>query len=195
MMHEPPASGPYPPDTTWRFPPPPVSRLWLVAAIVGGVLGLLASVGAFTFLALNAQRDRPGFIDDERVLKVAVRECKLMTSTVQGQPFDGSPDDRLDALRDQNTAVEKMVDRIRSISSKVRGSDRPLDAWLDDWETLVSDRERYIRQQRRGEDAEFRVTRTPDGDPINVRMDLAAEDVCDVPEVLLEPHLAGSQEI
>ena len=172
-----------------------MSRLWLVAAIVGGVLGLLASAGAFTFLALNTDRDLPGLINDERVLKVAVRECKLMTSTVQGQPFDGSPDDRLDALRGQNTAVEKMVDRIRSISSKVRGSDRPLDAWLDDWETLVSDRERYIRQQRRGEDAEFRVTRTSDGDPINERMDLAAEDVCDVPDVLLEPHLAGSQEI
>lgn len=194
-MHEPPEPGPYPPDTTWRFPPPRVSRLWLVAAIVGGVLGLLASAGAFTFLALNTDRDLPGLIKDERVLKVAVRECRLMTSTVLGQPFDGSPDDRLDALRDQNTAVEKMVDRIRSVSSKMRGSELPLDAWLDDWETLVSDRERYIRQQRRGVDAEFRVTRTSDGEPINVRMDLAAEDVCDVPDVLLEPHLAGSQEI
>ena len=141
------------------------------------------------------ERDLPGFIDDRRVLKVAVRECKLMTSTVQGQPFDGSPEDRLDALRDQNTAVEKMVDRIRSIRSKVRASDRPLDAWLDDWETLVSDRERYIGQQRRGDDAEFRVPRTPDGDPINERMDMAAEEVCKVPDVLLEPHLAGSQEV
>lgn len=195
MVHEPPAPGPYPPDTIWRFPPPPVSRLWLVAAIVGGLLGLFTSVGAFTYLALNVERDLPGFISDERVLKVAVRECKLMTSTVKGQPFDGSSGDRLDALRDQNTAVERMVDRIRSISAKVRESDRPLDAWLDDWETLVSDRERYIGQQRRGEAGEFRVPRTPDGDPINERMDLAAEEVCTVPNVLLEPHLAGSQRI
>ena len=172
-----------------------MSRLWLVAAIVGGLLGLFASVGAFTYLALNMERDLPGFINDPRVLKVAVRECELMKSTVEGQPFSGSAEDRLDALRDQNTAVEKMVDRIRSISAKVRGADQPLDAWLDDWETLVTDRERYIGLQRRGEDAKFRVPRTPDGDPINVRMDLAAEDVCDVPDVLLEPHLAGSQEI
>jgi hypothetical protein len=194
-VHEPPEPGPYPPDIIWRFPPPPASRLWPVAAIVGGLLGLFTSVGAFTFLALTMDRDLPGFIDDQRVLTVAVRECELMTSTVQGQPFDGSPDDRLDALRDQNTAVEKMVKRIRSISAEVHGSDRTLDAWLNDWETLVSDRERYIGQQRRGVDAEFRVTRTPDGDPINERMDMAAEDVCAVPEVLLEPHLAGSQEI
>jgi hypothetical protein len=195
MVHEPPAPGPYPPDTIWRFPPPPVSRLWLVTAIVGGLLGLFTSVGAFTYLALNMERDLPGFINDERVLTVAVRECKLMTSTVKGQPFGGTSDDRLDALRDQNTAVERMVDRIRSISAKVRESDRPLDAWLDDWETLVSDRERYIGQQRRGEDTKFRVPRTPDGDPINERMDVAAEEVCKVPNVLLEPHLAGSQKI
>jgi len=194
-VHEPPASGPYPPDTVWRFPPPPVSRLWLVAAIVGGMLCLLSAGGALTYLAVNMERDLPGFINDQRVLKVAVRECKLMTSTVKGQPFNGSADDRLDALRDQNTAVETMVDRIRSLSTKVREADRPLDAWLDDWETLVSDRERYIGQQRRGEDAEFHVPQSPDGDPINERMDMAAEEVCKVPDVLLEPHLAGSQKV
>ncbi|MGH3474938.1 MAG: hypothetical protein ACRDOT_08500 [Aeromicrobium sp.] len=193
-MQEPPASGPYPPDTIWRFPPPPVSRLWLVAAIVGGILGVFAAGGALTFLAVNTERDLPGFINDPRVVKVAVRECKLMTSTVKGQRFNGSPDERLDALRDQNTAVETMVARIRLISTKVRDSDRPLDAWLDDWETLVSDRERYIGQRRRGEDVEFRVSRSPDGDPINKRMDMAAEDVCDVPDVLLEPHLAGTRQ-
>jgi hypothetical protein len=172
-----------------------VSRLWLVAAIVGGTLGLLSAGGALTFLAVNMERDLPGFINDPRVLKVAVRECKLMTSTVKGQPFNGSAEERLDALRDQNTAVEKMIDRIRSLSTKVRESDRPLDAWLGDWEKLVSDRERYIGQQRRGEDAEFRVPRSPDGDPINERMDMAAEEVCTVPDVLLEPHLAGSQKV
>ena len=172
-----------------------MSRLWLVAAIVGGLLGLLSAGGALTYLALNTERDIPGFIDDRRVLKIAVRECKLMTSTVKGQPFTGTQDERLDALRDQNTAVTKMIDRIRALSSKVRGSDRPLDAWLEDWETLVSGRERYIGQQRRGEDTEFRVPRSPDGDPINVRMDMAAEKVCDVPDVLLEPHLAGTQDV
>ena len=63
-MHEPPASGPYPPDTIWRFPPPPVSRLWLVAAIVGGMLGLFSAGGALTYLTLNMERDLPGFIND-----------------------------------------------------------------------------------------------------------------------------------
>ena len=188
-----PESRPYPPDTVWRFPPPPVSRLWLVAAIVAGVLGLSAAGAGFTYLAVNVERDIPGFINNEQVLKVAVRECRLMTSTVEGFITDGTPDDLLDVLGDQNTAVTMMIERIRSLESKVRESDRPLEAWLADWEALVTRREHYLARQRRGVDAEFRVPRSPDGQPINERMDTAAEDVCDVPDVLLEPELAGTQ--
>ena len=88
-----------------------------------------------------------------------------------------------------------MVDRIRSLESTLRESDQPLDAWLADWETLVSGREDYLGQRRRGVDTTFRVPRSPDGDPINVRMDMAAEDVCAVPEVLLNPDLAGTRPI
>jgi hypothetical protein len=192
---EPPEERPYPPDSIWRFPPPPVSRLWLVAAIVAGILGLTTVGGAFTYLALNGERDIPGFIDDERVLATAIRECRLMTSTVRGLGADGRPEDWMDTLSDQNTAVKNMVDRIRSLGSKVRESDQPLDAWLADWEKLVSGRETYLGQRRRGEVNEFRVPRSPDGDPINVRMDMAGEDVCAVPDVLLNPDLAGTRPI
>jgi hypothetical protein len=192
---EPPEARPYPPDSIWRFPPPPVSRLWLVAAIVGGVLGLTAFGGAATYLALNGERDIPGFLDDERVVETAIRECRLMTSTVEGVPAEGTPDDRLDALADQNKAVKNMVARIRSLGSTLRESDQPLDAWLADWETLVSGREDYLGQRRRGGDTEFRVPRTPNGDPINVRMDMAADGVCPVPEVLLKPDLTGTRPV
>ena len=172
-----------------------MSRLWLVAAIVGGVLGLVSTGGAFTYLALNAERDIPGFIDDERVLETAVRECKLMTSTVQGLQADGGPDDWIDTLSDQNTAVRNMVARIRSLGSTLRESDQPLDAWLADWEKLASGREAYLGQRGRGEDIDFRVPRSPDGEPINERMDMAAEEVCPVPEVLLRPDLAGTRPV
>ena len=190
-------SGPrsYPPDTIWRFPPPPVSRLWLVAAVAGGVLGLFAVGGGFTYLAANMERDIPGFLDDDRVLTVAERECRLMTSTVEGFVADGTPDDRLGVLADQNDAVRNMVSRIRSLAREVRESDQPLDAWLEDWEALVARRANYLGHQRRGDDVEFRVPRSPDGQPINERMDIAAQDVCVVPEVLLKPDLAGAQKI
>jgi hypothetical protein len=162
---------------------------------VGGILGLSSFGGGLTYLALNAERDIPGFIDDERVLETATRECRLMTSTVKGLSVGGNPEDRLDALADQNTAVKKMIDRIRSLESTVRESDQPLDAWLADWEALVSGREDYVGQQRRGVDTTFHVPRSPDGDPINERMDLAGEDVCPVPEVLLRPDLAGTRRV
>ncbi len=194
-MLEPPEARPYPPDSIWRFPPLPVSRLWLVAAIVGGVFGLTSVGGAFTYLAINGERDIPGFIDDERVLETAIHECRLMTSTVQGLRSDGSPEDWMDTLSDQNTAVKNMVARIRSLGSTVRESDQPLDAWLADWEKLVTGREAYLGQRRRGGVTEFRVPSSPDGDPINVRMDMAGEDVCPVPEVLLNPDLAGTRPI
>jgi hypothetical protein len=161
---------------------------------VGGVLGLTAVGGALTYFVVNTDRDIPGVIDDERVLEVTIRECRLMTSTVEGVLVGGPQDERLDALSDQNTAVETMIDRIRTLSPNVREADKPLDSWLADWQTLVAEREDYLGRQRHGIDSDFRVPRTRDGDPINERMDLAAED-CPVPEVLLKPHLAGTQPI
>lgn len=195
-MPEPSEQRPYPPPTIWRFAPPPISGLWLAAAIVGGLLGMSMVVGAFTFLGLNGDRDLPGFIDDVTVLEIAERECELMTSTVEGLVVDGTPEERLSALADQNTAVSIMVDRIRTeASSAVREADRPVDAWLEDWEALVAGREDYLGQKRRGLDGDFRVPRSPDGLPINERMDLAGEEVCPVPDVLLEPELAGTRPI
>ncbi|MGI9084111.1 MAG: hypothetical protein ACR2FE_02330 [Aeromicrobium sp.] len=195
MLEPPPDPGPYPPDRIWRFPPSPISRLWLVAAILGGLLGILALGGATAYLALNATRDLPGLIDDRDVVEVAVRECRLMTSTIEGLPVDGSPSDRLDSLEDQNAAIEHMVDRIRSVGPKTRASDQPLDAWLADWEALVSGRADYIGLQRRGADADFRMPRSPDGEPINERMDLAGGEACPVPKTLLRPDLAGAQPV
>ena len=120
-----------------------------------------------------------------------------MTSTVKGLPIERlGPTSGSTRCADQNTAVMNMVDRIREISSKVRESDQPLDAWLADWESLVSGRRALHRPAAPGDDNKnFRVPRTPDGDPINERMDMAAEDVCAVPDVLLSPDLAGTRAI
>lgn len=194
-MHEPAESTPYPPAQIWRFPPPPVSRAWLVVAILIGILSLLGFGAAATYLALNAERDIPGFIDDERVIEVAVEECRLMTSTVEGLPMEGSPRQRLGAMADQNEAVTTMVERIRELGAEVREGDRPLARWLADWETLVAERDDYLRLQRRGVEADFALPETSDGDPITERMNTAGIDVCDVPKVLLRPDLAGTQPI
>ena len=192
-MTQPTGFGPYPPESVWRFPPPPISRWWLVAAIVSGILGLFAFGGGCAYLTVNGTRDIPGFFDDQRVLDLVSRECELMTSTVKGMSVDGTPSERLDALDDQSKAVRKMVEHIRSMRPEVREADRPLDAWLADWETLVSSRERYIKKLRSGVTADFRTPRTSHGDPITTRMNFAGEEVCTVPKVLLRPELAGGR--
>lgn len=172
-----------------------MSRLWLVAAILGGLAALFALGGGATYVALNETRDVPGLIDDDEVIDLAERECRLMTSTVEGFPAGISAAGRLDLLDDQNAAIRKMVERIRSSEPGARKSDQPLDAWLADWETLASSRADYVDLRRRGIDADFRVPRSPDGDPISVRMDTAGEDVCEVPEILLRPDLVGTRPV
>lgn len=164
-------------------------------AIALGVLGVIVFGSAAAFFATNGDRDIPGFIDDQRVIEVASRECRLMTSTVDNLSVDGSPADRLAALADQNTAITTMVDRIRSLEPEIRRGDRPLEAWLEDWEALVSGREDYLGERRRGRPADFIVPTTSDGDPITVRMNDAGADVCRVPKVLLKPDLAGASAV
>jgi hypothetical protein len=77
----------------------------------------------------------------------------------------------------------------------LRTGDQPLDDWLSDWETLASGRDDYINLQRRGIDSRFKVPRSPDGDPINERMDVAGAEVCNVPKSLLRPDLAGATKV
>lgn len=194
-MNDAPGRGSYPPAQIWRFPPTPVSRGWLVAAIAAGVIGLVGFGGAATYFAMNGERDLPGFIDDEQVIKVAKSECRLMIATVEGTPVGGGPDERLSALADQNAAVTTMVERIRSLEPEIRRSDKPLDAWLADWEALVSGRETYLDRERRGGSSTFTLPKTADGDPITDRMNQAGADVCKVPKVLLRPDLAGARPI
>lgn len=166
-----------------------------MAAILGGLAGLFAIGGAATYVALHEARDVPGLIDDAEVIDLAERECRLMTSTVEGLLVDESASSRLDTLEDQNAAIRTMVERIRTVEPTARRSDQPLDAWLADWEALASSRADYVDLRRRGVDADFRVPRSPDGDPISERMDTAGADVCAVPEILLRPDLLGTRPV
>jgi hypothetical protein len=164
-------------------------------SITAGVAALVTMGASVAVLAELGDRDFPGIIDDDHVVDVARRECRLMTSTVEGMPFDGTPDERLAALSDQNLAVLTMVENIRRIDAAERAADRPVDGWLADWEALVRARTDYLARVRRGGSTDFRVPRAPDGSPITERMELAGSNVCDVPDVLLEPRSAGGSDV
>jgi hypothetical protein len=164
-------------------------------SIASGVASLLVMGTAVAVIAELGNDDYPGIIDDDHVVDVARHECRLMTSTVEGMPIDGTPEERLAALSDQNLAVLTMVENIRRIDATERAADRPVDAWLADWEALVRARADYLTRVRRGGSTAFRVPRSADGSPITERMELAGSDVCDVPDVLLEPRSAGGSDV
>jgi hypothetical protein len=167
--------------------------LWV--SIAAGVASVLVMATAVVVIGELSDRDYPGIIDDDHVVDIARRECRLMTSTVEGMPLDGTPRERLAALSDQNVAVLTMVENIRRIDADERASDRPVDSWLADWESLVRARADYLERVRRGGSTDFRVPRAPDGSPITERMEIAGSDVCDVPDVLLHPRSAGSTSV
>ncbi|RYY42669.1 MAG: hypothetical protein EON53_15660 [Actinomycetales bacterium] len=98
-------------------------------------------------------------------------------------------------LADQNLAVERMIDTVRRIDAADRRSDRPLDAWLEDWDSLLRARDRYARQVSTGFDATFRVPTGPDDRPVVERMDRAADGTCRVPDVLVDPFSTGDVEV
>lgn len=191
-MNESGSPGRYPPDEIWRFPAPPLSRGWLWLGLCISLVSLVIIAIAVAVAAPLESRDMPGIIDDDHVIEVARRECRLMTSTVEGLPLDGTPQERLAALDDQNVAVLLMVEHIRRLDLAERAADRPVNAWLADWERLVMARTDYLGTVHTGDSPDFTVPKARDGAPITDRMEAAGSSVCKVPRVLLEPDTAGA---
>lgn len=185
MPHDP----AYPPQQTWRFPPPPLARRWVWLAWIATVLGAAALAAGVTLAVVAGNRDAPGLIDDPKVLARIEASCSLMTSTVEAQPSGRTPRERSLIVTDQNAAVDEMIDRIEALDSDVRAGDRPLEAWLDDWRALTDARDSYAALVARGgPEREVVVPFDERGRPITERMeDALLDDVCPVPEVLIDP--------
>ena len=186
----------YPPRVQrWRFADPPIQRGWFWAAVVAGPVGALALVATFAAMIALDARDSPGIIDDSEVMPVVTEECELMTSTVEGLPLQGTPEERAQRLRDQNTAVEQMVAAIRELDDDVLESDLPLLAWLDDWDDLVDVREAYAEAVASGRQVRLDLPTDDTGEEIVERMNGAGLLTCEVPDALVEPVFADSRSI
>lgn len=196
-MSQPPGLPSYPPPRpAWTPPPPlPVRRGWLWAAIATSVVATLAIGALLAANVLTWTQDIPSLLNTGKVMAAVNRECSTMTSTVDSILVTGDPESQAGALADQNDAVLSMVDELRALPDRVRESDEPLDAWLDDWESLVEAREQYAEKLLAGRRAVFEVPLDDDGDEIWERMDFAAEPDCSVPETLLSPYAGGTSRV
>jgi hypothetical protein len=176
-----------PDEDAWRYPPAPVDRAWRRVAVVAPLVALLVGVAAgLTALQLRSE-DAAGRLDDPRVTRVVAQACGVMTSAIGQVRVDGPPRLRGAQLADQNLEVRRMIEQVRTLAPAVRRADRPLEAWLADWEDLLRARERYARQVSGGFRGGFSPPTSPDGEPVVERMDRAASGTCVVPGVVIDP--------
>lgn len=183
-----------PPEEVWRYAPPPMHRgaRWL--AVLAPAVAVALIIGSVLWLQRSAAEDTEGRLDSPVVTSTVAGACTIMTNTVLGQRVEGPPRLKAAILADQNLAVRQMIGAISTLDDSVRLRDQPLDAWLADWNTLLTAREQYARQVAGGADGALRVP-TVDGRPITERMDAAGGTVCPVPEILLDPYSGNDREV
>lgn len=143
--------------------------------------------GVFGWLAAVEQEDLPGFLDDEEVLETVRISCAVMTTEIARVQVQGTSAERAAAVSEQNQFVETMVRKVRGIDVEIRAADRPVDAWLADWESIVRVRERWAAETLDGGNPRLRVPEDDDGEPVTRRIDLASNGLCPVPDALVEP--------
>lgn len=187
MSPEPP---PYPPRGVWSFPPPPVGKSWFWISIVSAVVGSLLGLSLIVTAAVLESNDAPGLIEDPVLLDTIYDACDVMTVVVEDLDFGSQPEDLATTIREQNTAVTEMVESIRQLPGEVISADSPTEAWLRDWIRLATAREAYARTLEEYGDrtGPFNVPVDADELPIYYRMeDALLEDVCRVPDALIDP--------
>ncbi|MGH9002324.1 MAG: hypothetical protein ACRDYV_04280, partial [Acidimicrobiia bacterium] len=128
------------------------SKKGFVAACTGVLLvGAAWSIGPYVFEG----RDDPKSLDSRPVREEALAACEQMQSRVESAG---------DAEA-ENAAVEVMLARIRGLGSETLARDRPAEAWLADWESVLAARRNGEPEPRAG-DA-----------PIHRRMDDLVKDL------------------
>lgn len=186
----PPEPTPYPPRAVWSFPPPPVARRWFWLSVVTAALSSLIGLALIVTVVVLETDDAPGLIENRVLLDTIDDECGAMTVQVEDLASGGGADDLAVTIRDQNDVVSDMVAAIRLLPRHVISEDSPTEAWLRDWIRLATARESYaLTLEESGEQASpFEVPVDADDLPIFYRMeDALLEDVCRVPDVLIDP--------
>ncbi|MGY0002308.1 hypothetical protein [Micromonospora sp. I033] len=184
-MSHPPIPPPYP-----GARPAPSRRgsagWWVLGAVLVAVIAVGGVVVFCAGLWTYANHDRPELIDNPPVSDVAESACATMHATVASKAAPpGAPvDAQVRAIRAQNAAVTAMVAQVRDLDRDLLADDRPTDAWLADWETLVEARERYAADLAAGRRPHF-VVPTADGEPLPDRMNSVGL-TCEVPPQLVD---------
>lgn len=175
------------PQLRWRFPPPAVPRRWLSWAIGAGVMFavIASSLTAAVFIATAS--GTPGYIDDESVLAVVENSCDRLHEEIESIDVPETPRGQLQRIALENRALQKMVDTLGRIDPQTAAADPPTQAWVGDWQSLLSLRQALLTELRDGGRTTINLPRDDDGNLVIDRMDAAAAAAgCTVPGELVD---------
>jgi hypothetical protein len=124
------------------------------------VLAVSALVGAWVYVLFIYD---PGLMIDElgdRTFPVAAEQvCAVTVTQLEELPpanLATSADDRADTVERSNAYLLQMVDELRPLTPEGPPDERAgVEEWLDDWVVYIGDRQQYVDNLRRDDDARF----------------------------------------
>jgi hypothetical protein len=149
-----------------------------------------AGVVAVSFMRLwaYANTDDPTVIENPDVARVANAACAAMRNEASAKAVSTTAPiaQRVGAINAQNDAVTELVTKvIRLVDPATIERDRPAQAWLEDWQRLVTARDAYARGLASGHPRPM-VLPVVEGQPLQQRLNNVGLN-CRVPLVLLSP--------
>lgn len=158
-------------------------RHWVAVVSVVVALGVVTvTLGALWRYANN---DQPEVIDHPLVVRTSNAACLIMRKSVHSlaPPAEAPIPARVKAIRQQNEAVNLMLDQIRRVGPDLVAGDVPLPEWLNDWEALVRARKDYADALEAGRQKQLELPVDAEGVPIIKRMNEVGL-TCTVPSAL-----------
>lgn len=180
-------SAPPPPDLDLPQPASPVR--WILRVVVG--VAVIGSFGVWAYAYSGAaDRPPPDELDSTRAHLEATDRGEDYEE-LPGVPFYGRrasaicsgamdrlPDarratsgpERADQLQQANGILLTMITELRALPVATQRDDELRDLWLDDWEVLVADRDRYAQAVASDPAAVFSVSDVADNERLERRL-------------------------
>lgn len=157
-----------PPDadlgpTPGPVPEPPAHPVRRRVALAAAGLFTLATFGLwlYAFFIYDPGR-KVDELADRSFPEAAERICaryEALVDRLPPAPQARSPRERAGVLDEANSILRAMVDELRTVVPTGQGTITDgINAWLDDWETHIADRQSYADALRRDPDARFLET-------------------------------------
>lgn len=145
-------------------------RHWV--AVVSVVLALGVVTATLAGLWRYANQDQPDVIDSPLVVRTSNAACLIMRKSVHSlaPPAEAPIPERVEAILQQNDAVNLMLDQIRRVGPDRVAGDVPLPEWINDWEALVRARKDYADALGAGRQKQLELPVDAEGVPIIKRM-------------------------